>query len=78
MTEIDYIVQHFEERFRDRKGSRIALYPGEYLEEILRRFDREYHFQCVLEPESTQVPAGVDLVVLTDRNDPKTTEIKLK
>ena len=58
MTEIDYIVQHFEERFRNRKGSRIALYPGEYLEEILRRFDREYHFQCVLEPESTQVPAG--------------------
>ncbi len=53
MTEIDYIVQHFEERFRNRKGSRIALYPGEYLEEILRRFDREYHFQCVLEPEST-------------------------
>ena len=66
MTEIDYILRHFEENFKSYKGRRIALSAGEYQEEILRNFDDEYHFHCVLEPESTQVPADVDLVILTD------------
>ncbi len=71
MTEKEYIIQHFEERFGSRKGCRIALYPGEYLEEIVRNFDRTYRFHRILEPDCAQVPPDTDLVILTDRRDGK-------
>ena len=71
MTEIEYITCHFEENFSAYKGSRIALSSGEYLDEIIRLFDHEYHFACVLEPDSTQVPENIDVVILTDRRTGK-------
>ena len=67
MTELDYILQNFDERFRRFKGRRIALYPGEYLDEITRRFDSEYCFHCILEPGASEAPKDAELVILTDR-----------
>ena len=67
MTELDYILQNFDERFRRFKGRRIALYPGEYLDAITRRFDSDYHFYRVLEPEASEAPKDAELVILTDR-----------
>ena len=73
MTELDYILQNFDERFRRFKGRRIALYPGKYLGEITRRFDSDYRFHYVLEPDASEVPKDADLVILTDcrrKNEP--------
>ena len=67
MTERDYILQRFDERFRSFKGRRIALYPGEYLEEIVQRYHPEYRFACILDSDNPNIPTSVDLVVLTDR-----------
>ena len=67
MTELDYILQNFDERFRRFKGRRIALYPGEYLDEITRRFDSEYCFHCILEPGASEAPKDAELIILTDR-----------
>ena len=69
ISEIDYILSHFDENFKRYKGCKIALYPGEYLDEILLKFDAEYRFYCVLEQGSTQAPADVELIILTDHRE---------
>ena len=66
LKEWEYVSRRFEERFRMRKGSRIALYSGECLEAVMRTFDHIFHFHCILEPESTEVPEDVDLLILTN------------
>jgi len=71
MSELEYIIEHFEERFRKYKGRRIALYAGEYLTDIRDHFDPEYHFSCVLGAECDTVPAGIEVVVLTARRTGK-------
>lgn len=62
----EYMLRHFGDCFSSLKGSRIALYPGECLEDIVREYDGEYHFQCVLEPGSTEVPSDIDVVIMTN------------
>ena len=71
MTEAGYILLRFDEHFSRYRGRNIALYPGEYLEEIIRHFDPAYHFYCILAPDCTEVPDSVDLVILTDRRTGK-------
>ena len=71
MKEIEYILLHFEEHFGSLKGKRIALYPGEYLDEVVRSFDGGYRFCRILEPDCTEVPADTDAVILTDRRTGK-------
>lgn len=66
LKEWEYVSRRFEERFRTRIGSRIALYPGECLEAVMGTFDSTFHFQCVLEPECAEVPGNIDLVILTN------------
>ena len=66
MTELDYILRNFDERFRRFKGRRIALYPGKYLDAIVRRFDSDYHFHCILKPGASEAPKDVELALLTD------------
>lgn len=66
MTELDYIVRHFEERFRPFMDLRTAWYPGRYLEEILQRFGNMFRFQCVLPEGCTEVPPDIDAVILAD------------
>ena len=66
MTELDYILQNFDERFRRFKGRRIALYPGKYLDAIVRRFDSDYHFHCILKPGASEAPKDAELALLTD------------
>ena len=61
MTELDYILQNFDERFRRFKGRRIALYPGKYLDAIVRRFDSDYHFHCILKPGASEAPKDAEL-----------------
>ena len=71
MTELDYIIQNFDRNFRVWRGRRIALSAGEYLEPIVRNFDREYRFCSTLGTDSTEVPDGIDLVILTARRTGK-------
>ena len=66
MTELAYIIRHFEERFGAYKDRRIALYPGDYLEDILRSFGSSYNFFRILPPDSMEAPADAELVILTD------------
>ena len=65
MTELDYILHNFDERFRRFKGRRVALYPGEYLDEVVNRFDSNYRFRCILEPNASEEPKDADLAILT-------------
>ena len=64
--ELDYILQHFDERFHRFKGRRVALYPGRYLDEIVRRFHSSYRFCRVLASGASEAPKDVELVILTD------------
>ncbi len=66
MTELDYIIQNFDRNFRTWRDCRIALSDGEYLEAIVRNFGREYRFCRTLGTDSTEVPDGIDVVILTD------------
>lgn len=71
MTELDYIIQSFDLHFSAYQGCKIALSSGEYLEPIVDAFGQRYCFHCVLGPEDTEVPEGIDLVILTDRRTSK-------
>ena len=66
MTELDYILHSFDEHFAAYRNSGIALYPGEYLDEVIRNFDHEYRFCSILPADCTEVPEGIDAVILTD------------
>ena len=66
MTELDHILQTFEERFRRFKGRRLALYPGEYLDAVVRRFGSDFRFRRILDAERSEAPTDADAVVLTD------------
>ena len=71
MTELEYIVHNFNRNFHKYKGRRIVLSPGEYLEPVVRKFDREYRFDSILGTECAEVPDGTDVVILTDRRTGK-------
>ena len=66
VKELTYVNRFFAERFRPFLGRRIALYPGECLEEILRTYDPLFHFHCVLEAGCAEVPPNAELVILTN------------
>ena len=71
MTELDYIIQNFDLHFSAYQGCKIALSSGEYLEPVVDAFGQRYCFHCILGPEDTEVPEGIDLVILTDRRTSK-------
>ena len=64
-----YILSHFSEAFRCWKGKRIALLPGRYMNDIIDRFDGEFHFARILERKCTDVPDDIDLLILTAYRD---------
>ncbi len=66
LKEWEYVSRSFEKNFCIYKGSRIALYSGECLDAVIRTFDHVFHFHCILEAESTEIPTDVDLVILTN------------
>ena len=82
MTEIEYVLENFNDRFASMHDKRILLHGSRnYAEAILRRFGKEFNFTGVMsmDPLAEEVwnglpvfregdlPGRVDLVILTER-----------
>ena len=66
LSESEYILGCFEERFCRFKGRRILLCPGRHMQEIMQQFDDRFLFLRVTESEGIAIPSDTEMVIVTD------------
>ena len=83
MTEVEYVITRFDEKFHTFRGSNIVLHGSrEYAESIIDHFNSSYHFIGVMSKEPIEgdnfhglrilheedIPQlGIDMIILTER-----------
>ena len=71
MTELEYVIAHFESRFAPFKGKRIVLHGSrEYAKAIIDHFDSDFHFAGIMSRDPIEGEVFHGLPVLDDANMP--------
>ena len=72
MTELEYVITHFEEKFQDFQGKRILIHGSRnYAESIIKNFQGRFHFVGVISYDQIEGSTFLELPVFQETDLPE-------